>query len=1139
MAKTQYLEYQIHLTDAALVAELQARYPNGVIRAPYDPGPPEGGAAVEFAQAAGVYPPALPVIASGDTWVDPPFITSPWFSMNYPRDVATFTRKSGGFLGIGGSTTKFYWVGTFVYAPAADAPPPGSEDPAPPGPPMRVRWIDSALMFKAGNERVGKDSGRSADGMGRAIRDTGFAVATHTVTENIPGLQPYATWERLYARPRRFGSGSARFWGCQMASGQSGFDVDLMPTGQIAIYGKNSSGTRALAAVATGEALELERLYKIDVLLSATVPVSNNSTGTLRVFVNGQEVATATAAFSGTGMWHTFSFIGPVSGAGDLLGLEVDVCDWHQAEHPFILDSGAARPAGALGHDWLYGTHIQHVRVTGFVSNVGWTGDWRLLLQHQIDEQSTGNAAQLAAAGAATLEVTTDVADAVAGSMGAIAAEVSLYAGGFLGASQLGYAVNGGAAVTGAVNNTTAFGWTSFLYRPALGAPETIDSLSLRYVSGGAVNVRSLLAGVLLVGVFGPEDIPPGIADPPAAPSPQKGVHNAPYPRSSWATSSVAPLSPVIIQSGTYVGNGTFFDLALRAPCHWLWVRPLTGTGLQGFRWWSSMQGPHLSSNSRPVSGALPRATMNPSYVAGAGDEDQQVQALLRFAGAMPEANAAGVTYQYIAVCDPGARFLLNGTFIRPTAASGQATPLANPDFTPEALLFWWEGLTSGALTGDRLYYKGPGHLGSFASPVGGAVGGAEQNNTISYGQGQITPWTNICSNASPVAYAAWRRNDGSNDPGVNRVVQVTSYVGNGSSTRSIYLGSPSGRRPLFALVIPHNTSTPHYRDPSNTGTTSQTLAGTANPSTAIIGGGIDEIQVGSSLNVNAVVYDVFVIPGSDVAGNGGWSGNGEFVPVETDSPSDGDYPLEPVDPDTIPPPEEPPPASPDPGDLTTDIAATCVAASTRLCNLGLSRIGITDAITNLATEASRNAETARLHYKTEIDAVLRAHPWKFATRYATLTLVGGTTITPVNDDWQYSYRLPADCVKVRRIVRPGYKRRFDPCPPAFDVTEDGIGGLLYADERTDAAAGLEVAIEYTARPTCPAGINDPIFRSACAWRLAHAFAAPLGRDTKQQQFCYAMFKQQIGEAEVAGQNEQQPQNPEHVGEAEWLRERN
>lgn len=296
----------------------------------------------------------------------------------------------------------------------------------------------------------------------------------------------------------------------------------------------------------------------------------------------------------------------------------------------------------------------------------------------------------------------------------------------------------------------------------------------------------------------------------------------------------------------------------------------------------------------------------------------------------------------------------------------------------------------------------------------------------------------------------------------------------------------------------------------------------------AITGGGIDSFTVGSVLNANGQTYSYFGFWGSATAGNNGWSVNGEFIPLPADSPGGPEPEIE--DPTPEPEPEPEPDDPLDPGDPGSDVGPACELASRRLVNLALSNIGITDAVLHLGTEASRNAETARLHYRTEIDAVLRAHPWKFATRYATLTRVSGSVTTPLNGDWTYRYRLPADCLLVRRIVPDdGRQRTFDPQPAAFDTTEDVDGGLLDTNAEV-------VEIEYTARPPCPARVRDAIFRRACTWRLAHAFAPPLGRDKDLSTQAYQLYIRQIREAEARDQNEQARQHPPHIGDAEWHR---
>src|ERR1051326_3342966 len=120
---TRFLTYYIVLTDPDRVKQLQAQYPNGYQFAPFNPhdnttGQP-GGAAVAFqAPWAGNYPGTVPDHGSpsGVYFGPAPYTWAPeWTSANnYDCTVATFTRHTGGFWGIGGDTTTYIWAGQFV-----------------------------------------------------------------------------------------------------------------------------------------------------------------------------------------------------------------------------------------------------------------------------------------------------------------------------------------------------------------------------------------------------------------------------------------------------------------------------------------------------------------------------------------------------------------------------------------------------------------------------------------------------------------------------------------------------------------------------------------------------------------------------------------------------------------------------------------------------------------------------------------------------------------------------------------------------------------------------------------------------------------------------------------------------------------
>ncbi len=78
-----------------------------------------------------------------------------------------------------------------------------------------------------------------------------------------------------------------------------------------------------------------------------------------------------------------------------------------------------------------------------------------------------------------------------------------------------------------------------------------------------------------------------------------------------------------------------------------------------------------------------------------------------------------------------------------------------------------------------------------------------------------------------------------------------------------------TGRFPLFAIVIPHN-NVAWFRDPSHAGVNSSNLNTLANGTTSIMGGAIDQLFVGITLNALGIVYDVFCIMGDSAGWNNG-----------------------------------------------------------------------------------------------------------------------------------------------------------------------------------------------------------------------------------------------------------------------------
>lgn len=132
------------------------------------------------------------------------------------------------------------------------------------------------------------------------------------------------------------------------------------------------------------------------------------------------------------------------------------------------------------------------------------------------------------------------------------------------------------------------------------------------------------------------------------------------------------------------------------------------------------------------------------------------------------------------------------------------------------------------------------------------------------------------------------------------------------------------------------------------------------------------------------------------------------------------------------------------------------MASETEICNIALSHLGIGKEISHIDTDPSDEAAACRRFYDTARDSVLKEVPWPFATKIRTLALIEENP----NDEWDYSYRYPSDCLFIRRFIttirNPGQDERVK-----YKIAQDASGLIIYTDEYTP-------TIEYTVRETDP-----------------------------------------------------------------------
>ena len=159
----------------------------------------------------------------------------------------------------------------------------------------------------------------------------------------------------------------------------------------------------------------------------------------------------------------------------------------------------------------------------------------------------------------------------------------------------------------------------------------------------------------------------------------------------------------------------------------------------------------------------------------------------------------------------------------------------------------------------------------------------------------------------------------------------------------------------------------------------------------------------------------------------------------------------------------------------------------TDISNLAMSHLMHGQAIADVTSEQSPQANACRVYLPIAIGTTLRDFAWPFATAYANLALV---STFPSNQGYAYgyAYRRPADCVTIRRI---NSGNRVDNVTTRIPFTEatDGQGGLILTDVPPTTGFLGAAQIEYTQYVDNPAFWSED-FVLALSYKLAY-LAAP------------------------------------------------
>lgn len=229
------------------------------------------------------------------------------------------------------------------------------------------------------------------------------------------------------------------------------------------------------------------------------------------------------------------------------------------------------------------------------------------------------------------------------------------------------------------------------------------------------------------------------------------------------------------------------------------------------------------------------------------------------------------------------------------------------------------------------------------------------------------------------------------------------------------------------------------------------------------------------------------------------------------------------------------------------------------ICNMALAHLGQSHGLEDFDNDRTVAGQMCRLFYNQVIDECFRDFPWPFAMKFGSLELVSDPTY-PVLPEWFYSYRVPLDCVMVRRIVPAtlpllpnfagfptttgwnGAQGRVETQASRikYRIGRDASGLLIYTDyppiPATDTSAALPM-VEYVMQQD-DSGFYTSDFAQMAAFQLAFYIAPAVTQGDKFKLGARAgqLYTDARNRAQGNAKNEEQPDLP---AEAEWIQARN
>lgn len=183
-----------------------------------------------------------------------------------------------------------------------------------------------------------------------------------------------------------------------------------------------------------------------------------------------------------------------------------------------------------------------------------------------------------------------------------------------------------------------------------------------------------------------------------------------------------------------------------------------------------------------------------------------------------------------------------------------------------------------------------------------------------------------------------------------------------------------------------------------------------------------------------------------------------------------------------------------------------------QVCNIALAAMGERQFLDNL-NENTAVGRICAVLYPQARDVCLEAHPWRWTTKPATLTLT-----TETRPGWTYCYVLPADCQTALRL-ETGVRNLPLSAATAFDISlnDAGDGQLLCCDVP-------QAVLRYSAPVLSPA-LWPAGFVEAVALDLASRLAAAIPEHAQKAQSLAqrAVYALQVAVSKDANSVERDP----------------